>query len=223
MSVKAERMRSLVDKRRREVWPGYTRIADYHDGIYEAEHVCPYSKSACNLDARIMVMLQDWISHDAISAPVDENMVRHGQLPHLPTNRNLKRLLLQTFGLSLGETFATDLFPFIKPGGMSTYIPTRDLRRAAREYGLPQIEIVSPELVVCIGLATFNAVRSACGLDAVRPLGAAIDQPFRWKETHVWCQAHTGGMGYNMRSRGDPTRVAADWARMRDAVGWGTP
>jgi hypothetical protein len=81
------------------------------------------------------------------------------------------------------------------------------------------LALISPGLVVCIGLATFNAVRRACGLDAVRPLGSAIDPPFRWKEAHVWCQAHTGGMGYSIPSRGDPTRVAADWARMRSAIG----
>jgi len=220
MSDKAARLARLVEKRRREVWPGYTSVGDYHGGVYDADFVCPYSRSACNLDARIMIMLQDWISHDAISRPVDRDMLNHGQLPHLPTNRNLKRLLRDTFGLALEDTYATDLFPFIKPGGMSTAIPVADLRRAAREYALPQIEIIAPELVVCIGLATFNALREACGLKRVNRLELGLRAPFAWGSSRIWCQAHTGGMGFNMRCRGDRTRVDRDWAEMRDAIDW---
>ncbi|GHA72174.1 hypothetical protein [Cognatilysobacter bugurensis] len=217
-SEKAQRLAPLVEKRRREVWPGYTGLGEYHDGAYEGDYVCPYSKSACNLDAPVMVLLQDWISHDAISQPIDPDMVRHGQLPKLATNRNLKRLLMQTFGLSLADIYATDLFPFVKPGGMSSRIPAAHLRRAAREFALPQIEVVAPALVICLGLATFNALREACGLKSVRPLDAAIEQPFGWRNSRIWCQAHTGGMGFNNRSRGDPGRVAGDWRRMRDSM-----
>jgi len=215
MSDKAARMLRLVQKRRNVVWPGYTGVADYHGGAYDADFVCPYSKSACNLDARVMILLQDWISHDAISRPPDDDMVQYGQLPHLPTNRDLKRRLQEAFGLSLADTYATDLFPFVKPGGMSTAIPAGYLRRAAREYAVPQIEIVARELVVCIGLATFNALREACGLRAVRRLDDAISQPFGWGRSRMWCQAHTGAMGFNMRCRGDRQRVSRDWAVMQ--------
>lgn len=213
-SGKALRLAQLVEKRRREVWPGYSGIGEYHDGAYEGDYVCPYSKSASNLDASVMLLLQDWISHEAISRPLDPDMVRHGQLPHLATNRNLKRLLLETFGLSLQDTYATDLFPFVKPGGMSARIPQRDLRRAAHEYAIPQIEIIAPRVMVCLGLATFNAVREACGLRRAPSLEAAIGEPFTLGKSRIWCQAHTGRMGFNNRSRGDPSRVARDWWRM---------
>ncbi|MEX2492213.1 MAG: hypothetical protein WD425_10675 [Nitrospirales bacterium] len=205
---------ALARKRKRARWLGYKGIGDYHGGVYECKYVSPYTKSASNFDSPIMVFLQDWTSESSIRGPVDCDSITLGYSPALPTNRNLIRLLKTHFSLALKDIFATNLFPFIKTGHMGQAIPRRDLLRAAVEFGLPQVEIVRPRLVICLGFATFNALREACNLAPLRNLQAALGSSFNIGETRVWCQAHTGGRGQAMRNSGRP-RVPSDWKRMK--------
>ena len=86
-----------------------------------------------------------------------------------------------------------------------------DLAATARLFGLPQIEVVQPLLVICLGLEAFNAIREACAQVRVKSLEQAIEGPFRHSGTKIWCQAHTGARG--QRSRG-AVKVGTDWSRM---------
>ena len=82
---------------------------------------------------------------------------------------------------------------------MSAYIPVADLKRAAQEFALPQIRIVQPSLVVCLGLATFSAIQRACGLKPSPRLAEAIASPLVFETAKVWCQAHAGALGHANR------------------------
>jgi restriction system protein len=114
--------------------------------------------------------------------------------------------------VELADVYGTNLFPFIKKGGMSSSIPMNDLIRAAKEFALPQIRIVRPKLIVCLGLNTFNALRIACKHPPVQRMNEAIASPFTFDESRIWCQAHTGARGQNNRGR---ERVAEDWRKMK--------
>lgn len=189
---KAQQLLELARKRQAARWPGYGNLADYHDGLYECDHASPYTKSAGNVEADILVLLQDWSSHDRLSGPPDHEVARLGYTPGLPTNINLAQLLRQHFQVAFGDVFITNLFPFIKTGNLSRGIPARDMRRAAVEFGLPQIEIIKPKLVICLGTATFNAIRHACDQPEVKTLEQAIQAPFTLRGSQVWCQSHPG-------------------------------
>jgi len=178
--------------------------------------VSPYTKSAGNVDADIMVMLQDWASDETLSGAFHEPSAKLGHTPNRPTNRNLIRLLDTIFGITLRDTFGTNLFPFVKLGGMSQPIRQADLITAARQFALPQIRIVKPKLVICLGLVTFNAVRQACGLNPSPDLSSAIDSPFNIGLTRVWCQTHTGRLVN--RNRGGVDRVSQDWLKMKSDI-----
>src|SRR5262245_49000192 len=102
---KATRLLELARRRQACRWPGYKPLADYHDGAYECDFVSPYTKSAGNVDATAMIILQDWSSHDRLSADLDADAVAFGYTPSLPTNRNLARLLDVHLGLTLAETY----------------------------------------------------------------------------------------------------------------------
>ena len=219
---KQEELIKLAKTRQTNRWDGYKCIGDYHGGAYECLFVSPYTKSANNVDARVMIMLQDWSSDSSLSRHLDNYSAAIGHTPHLATNKNLKRLLSETCDLTLGETYGTNLFPFVKLGGMSAKIPGSDLVRAAREFGIPQIKIVSPCLVICLGLATFNAIREAHGLTRLATLSLALGSTFNIGASAIWCQAHTGALGQNTRNRGDRQRVSSDWLQMKQAVpvGW---
>lgn len=203
---------ALARKRKTTNWSGYGRIGDYHGGAYECEFVSPYTKSAGNVDAKIFVLLQDWSSDKSLSCPLDSDCVRYGLTRTLPTNKRLIELLRSYFGVGLEDVYATNLFPFIKKGGMSSPIRMNDLVRAAKEFAIPQIQIVEPKLVACLGLNTFNAIRIACGHTPAERMNEAIASPFTLDRSRIWCQAHTGARGQNNRGR---ERVAEDWSKMK--------
>jgi hypothetical protein len=211
---KHSQLLELAQKRKRSRWNGYKCIGDYHGGVFECDYVSPYTKSAHNVDSDIMIILQDWSSDDEMSDPRDpEAMKKHGYTPSLGTNKNLIRLLNDHFGVRLNDVYATNLFPFIKPGGLNAPIRRKDLVRAAQEFALPQVKIVSPKLVVCIGQNTFNAIRRACDYEGWPKRDLAIESPFEVDRSRIWCQAHTAQLSQNTRG---VDRVSADWKRMKD-------
>jgi uracil-DNA glycosylase len=214
---KHSRLLELARNRQRARWPRYKCIGDYEGGRYECDFVSPYTKAAHNLDAQVMVLLQDWSSDERLARPLDVEAARLGYTPSLRTNENLQALLLCYFGLSLADVFATNVFPFVKAGPLNAPIRMRDLVQAAREFAIPQIEIIGARIAVCLGKAAYNAIRLAAGFARVATLDEAIRSPFPLGVTQVWCQAHTGTLGTNNRNKGGVDRVSEDWARMKAA------
>jgi uracil-DNA glycosylase len=160
---KHARLLELGRLRQESRWPGYKCIGDYHGGVYECDFVSPYTRSACNVDAELMILLQDWSSDEVLSGPYLHGRCTAGHDPCRVTNKRLKELLRAHFGLELEDVYATNVFPFVKLGAMNRSIAMRDLVRAAREFALPQIEIIGPRLAVCLGKAAFDAVALAAG------------------------------------------------------------
>ena len=195
-------------------WAGYKCIGDYYNGIYECDFVSPYTRSASNVDAELMVLLQDWASDNVLSGPFLAERLTLGHDPQRATNQRLRELLRQHFRVELEEVYATNVFPFVKTGSMNASIAKRDLVRAAREFALPQIQIVGPRLAMCLGKTAFNAVAVAAGCRGAKSLEDAIAFPFEIGSTQIWCQAHTGRQGTNYRNRNGVDRVTKDWARM---------
>lgn len=212
-SRKQEALRALGRRRQRDRWAPYHCIADYHQGRYEFDAVSPYSKSAGNADADVFLLLQDWASDDLLRGPFHQALADFGHLPRLRTNMCLVRLLEQVFNLGLVDVYGTNLFPFVKPGTMSAGVPPRDLLRAAQNFAIPQIDIVQPRLVVCLGLATFNAIATALGYARPATLQAALASPIRHGTSRIWCQAHPAARGRSFQAH------MAAWITMRASLG----
>lgn len=197
---------ALATKRKATRWPGYNCIGDYQGGIYECEFVSPYTKSARNVDTEVMVLLQDWSSHEVLSEPPVPGGLELGHDPSRNTNKRLKELLREHFNLELHQAYATNVFPFVKGGGISSGIRWGDLVRAAREFAIPQIDIIQPRVAVCLGRATFDALAAACGLPRSSSIAQAIAAPFCIGRAAVWCQRHPGWK--------TPNQVREEWQRM---------
>ena len=210
------RLESLARKRSDSTPAGYKSVADFHNGIYECTYVSPYSKAAHNLHSNVLIVLQDWISADILESAVIPEAISGGRIPTLPTNRNLDRLVQSSLGLQISETYATNLFPFIKPGGMSASIPFAELRAAARNFTIPQIEILAPKLVVALGLNVYNAIAVETNNPRRANLSDAISHPFNVEGSKVWCQGHPGALGQNGRNRYNKKQTELDWLEMRD-------
>ena len=207
--MKTEALLQLARLRQSTRLDGYASISDFHDGIFECDHVSPWTKSGCNVDAEIMIIGQDWSSSDALGRdPPDLHSAALGFSPKFPTNRNLDNLLERHFHLNRKECYLTNLFPFIKLGKASAGIPLKHLVASAQRFTLPEVRIVSPQLVICLGLRTFLALMRAVGLKGSPKVDQAVKAPFKFANAMIHCVAHTGAFGMNNRGRG---RVEEDW------------
>jgi restriction system protein len=160
-----------------------------------------------------MVILQDWASEEDLNNPFDKSSADQaiGYSPAAPTNRNLQARLKKHFDIAIKDTYATNLFPFVKPGRTSATIPYSALKRAAIVYAKPQIEIVQPLLVIALGHLTFWAIAEALDLKAQPKLKDSIRNPIDRDGYRVWCQAHTA---WDAAKLGSLAAVDAEWASM---------
>ena len=207
MSKQSELL-ALAKLRQSTRWYGYKCIGDYHAGVYECDFVSPYTKTAGNVDSEIMVILQDWASDEFLGKTICEPCVKLGYDPCIRTNKNLSKFLDEIFKLGLKDVYGTNLFPFIKLGDMSSKKMSKvDLIAAANQFALPQIHIVNPKLVICLGLVAFNALQEVCDFKVSQSLRAAIESPFNIGAIRVWYQKHP--------SRGG---LLDDWQKMKADV-----
>lgn len=214
MPNKREQLSELATKRKTSLYDGYFNLSDFHDGLYDGDFISPYTKSAGNLDAETMIIGQDWASQEYLEKEPKDFLVELGYDPSLPTNKNLIRLLSKHLNEELTNTYMTNLFPFIKPGGMSEFIPAKDYARAALDYALPQIEIISPRKVICLGMDVYNTLAKVLGYRRASNLNEATQHPLRVNGSKIYAQAHTGGLGRANRNRGGIDRVSSDWSEM---------
>ncbi len=212
--TKKECMRELVRKRRSGWLPdGCYRLGDValNNGYWEEdEYVVPWSKSACKYGAKVMLMAQDWDSYRNLSAPLTEKHRRIklvGRNEALLTNKRLDKLLKEYLHLDFQDTFATDLFPFVKMGDMRGALNWADFLRCARDFALPQIDIIKPLMVVCLGRSTtFRAIAKILTGNLVvgsgdNPLGALL-----YHGTEIYGVTHPGGRG-----NGWLDRIKVEW------------
>jgi hypothetical protein len=206
---KLKALRELAAVRKRDRLVRHACLGDFHDGAYDRHgYVSPWSISAHNPDAEVMVLLQDWSSADMLAKPLDLDAVRLGYTPSLATNKNLIDLLKRHFGIDIEDAYVTNLFVFIKPGGISARLPIADAVYCAEKYAKRQIEIVQPRVALCAGSLTLNALRLAMGEKTIR-LAEAATSPIRINSTLVYGVPHTGGLG--TANAGGKAKVDAIW------------
>jgi hypothetical protein len=176
-SEKRRELLELAKQRHVDRLEDYYCLADFHDGFYECDYVSPWTISACNVDAEVMLIGQDWLSSDVLEQEPDEERRTLGQDQWRDTNVNLRGVFLPQIGLQFGQTYATNVFSFIKRGDVSARIRRSDLEKCASTYTLREIEIVSPRMAICLGRATFEAVRRAVGLAPIEWIEAWVPGP----------------------------------------------
>jgi uracil-DNA glycosylase len=207
---KCAALRQLVKKRRRDSVQGYFRLSDFHGGYYECCFVSPWTKSAHNVDADVMLLGQDWSSSDSLSRPRVPEQRKKGQTWNLRTNKNLRELLKQGMQLDFHETYATNVFPFVKKGPTNARIKNKDMQYCAKEYAIPEMEIVAPKIAICLGHSTFYAI--ARSLDEERRSFADVCEPeycIKHRRTEIYGVPHPGSWG--IRNAGGKEQVHERW------------
>ena len=61
---KATALAALINHRRNETHENYHHLHSFDDGFWDFDFVVPWTKSACNLSAQLMIVAQDWASED---------------------------------------------------------------------------------------------------------------------------------------------------------------
>jgi restriction system protein len=197
--------------------PPHRRLAEFHGGYYECDYVSPWTISAANVAAEVMIIGQDWASSKTLEQEPDEDRQRLGQDRLSPTNTNLRDFLERFMGLKFSDTYATNAFPFIKYGAKNAGIPFKDLVRYAKTYTLPQIEIVSPRIAICLGKKTFDAVRSAAGLGRIEGDEAVFPGPHtRIGSAEVYGAPHPSPQG--MIRAGGKDAAGRIWKMLADRL-----
>lgn len=201
---------------------GYSRdykdIEVFHDGFYDSHPwLSPWTVSACNVDSNLMVIGQDWASEDFLMKPPNARQRDLGHNPDLQTNKVMKRLLRDAFDRDFNDLFATNAFVFVKPGNMSRRIPRADLVRSSATYTLQEIRIVRPKIAICLGGATYNALRAALK-HRYQPIKRANHEAPEvvFESTEIYGVPHVGAWGLNT-SGGYPASLAI-WQKLADRL-----
>jgi restriction system protein len=133
---KKEALANLILLRKKDRNPKYCALSEFEGGFYDTDGIDPWTISACNLDADLMIVGQDWCSADSLSKsdPAQRELRRHyGRDANFPTNKRLQELLKKHCELEIADTYATNVFVFIKPGGISAPISMKDLAYCAEK------------------------------------------------------------------------------------------
>lgn len=212
-SLKLKELKKLALLRASERYKDYYNVGDFFNGAYDTnDFVSPYTKKSCNVNSDIMVVAQDWSSFDKLNSKFqDEEIALNGYSANLPTNLNLKKLLNNHFKLEFGEIYSTNLFVFIKNGGMSRKIPRVDMIYSAKKYTLREIEIISPKLVICLGSEVFR-VLSIILKGKASGIADAINEPIVFNDSLIVGAYHTGGLG--TAAAGGFSKVSEHWSNL---------
>jgi uracil-DNA glycosylase len=185
----------------------YQHIGEFHGGVFECEHVSPWTLSGSNVDACYMVVGQDWSSSKQLEkCPPNTHIINHGFDPKFISNGVLDLLLEKHFRVSRRECYLTNLFPFIKKGNAGAAIPMPHLEWCATNFLLPQIEIVAAPIVICLGKDTFNAL-----MKAIKQQPHGIGAILEFEQSKLCAVAHTGAWGLNNRGM---DKVNEDWRKI---------
>jgi uracil-DNA glycosylase len=154
---------ALADERVNYSLPGYGQPEDY--GYNFKEWVSPYTKGAHQLGG-IAIVLQDWSSHDGLEHKVDQSVQEYGRTISLKTNLRLEELLKRVFSVGIKDVYATNVFPFIKPDGISTHIPLRLIKQVASKFVAKELELAKPKIILALGNAAHYGLKKS-GIECI--------------------------------------------------------
>jgi DNA polymerase len=168
MTDKTEEYHWLVEQRKECtacVSLGMTNPSVCADGVYDSDHIGPWSQWHGSLDADLMIIGQDWGGReyyiDQQGVETDDN----------DTNRNLQTLLASIgYDIALPcqprkrvKLFFTNAVLCLKPGRLTGSVKAACFKNCGIAFLRPQIDLIQPKAVVTLGLQAYKAVMRAYG------------------------------------------------------------
>jgi uracil-DNA glycosylase len=187
-------------------------------GVWDAEHIGPWSRWQGNLNAAVMVVGQDWGSEGYFT----DN--RGCDKPNSDTSSFLTKLLasidVNVSGPTeldgfLGAAFFTNAILCLKAGDrMSGRVKARWLSNCGTRFLRPSIELISPRVLISLGVGAYRAIARLYGLPKARFVDA-VDRPDGWvlsEATRYFPMFHCGPLGLVNRRR---EAQQDDWGKVR--------
>lgn len=186
---------------------------------WDSHHIGPWTRWLGDLNARVMVVGQDWGSRSLFE--------KQGglDLPSNATNRRLRELLALV-GVEVPDVadeppstgvFLTNAVLCLKGGGSQSVVAAEWFTNCGTSFLRPQIELVRPRVVVTLGERAYEALMNAFGLQR-RKFREAVESPGIALATGTTAVAvyHCGRRVRN-KDRRDPEQEH-DWVRVRRAL-----
>lgn len=177
--MKHEAYRDLVMARQHcRACQGLRNPAEPDLAVYDTGEIGPWSRLHGDLNARLMIVGQDWGDTRYYCA--------HQGLDDLknPTMRTLERLLgesgipaaMDRYGQGNCGVFLTNAILCLKDGGLQAAVDDHWFRHCGPRFLRPQIELVAPRVVVALGQRAHESILHAYGLK-VRAFRDAVASP----------------------------------------------
>lgn len=202
---KLARYGRLVQRRKKfRFSDGLINPSQIKNGIYDQDHLGPWSAWQGNIDARILLIGQDWGDLDYFldnkGHDLDEN----------PTNKNLIELF-QAIGIDIGSpsqpnrsapTFFTNAILGIKAKGkMAGKVSPSWARESTEAFLKPLLEIVKPEIVITLGMVAYNEIAYVYSLPKYPLKRLVLENPVLLKDNkRLYAQYHCGRLGVANRN-----------------------
>ena len=108
-AAKKSALLELARRRQMDTLDGYSRKY-FHIKAFDCDcdHVVPWTISACNVDADLMLIAQDEAFLNGMTEAQRQTQRALGHFPELPTNQKIEALLADHMSISFGETYATN-------------------------------------------------------------------------------------------------------------------
>jgi uracil-DNA glycosylase family 4 len=150
---------------------GLINPSEYEGGIFDSDHIGPWSRWQGNLDAQLMVVGQDW-------GDVGYFQKYKGvEAENNPSNKTI-HTLLTSIGIEIGSPSATDgTEPIIfltnailclKDGGLGAPVKSEWFVACGQHYLKPTIEIVRPKVLVSLGEHAYRSIHRLYNLPRTR-------------------------------------------------------
>jgi DNA polymerase len=205
----------LVDKRKQfEFSFGLLNPTHIRGGIYDCDHLGPWSAWQGNLEAKILLIGQDWGGKDYFlrykGRDQDEN----------PTNKTLIELF-RVLEIEIGSpsqpdltapTFFTNAILGIKEGKLASKVSQTWARESTKAFLIPLLEIIHPEIIITLGTIAYNEIAFVYSLPRKPLMKLVKENPIRLKDNkRLYALYHCGRLGLANRSYACQKQ---DWAKI---------
>lgn len=158
---------------------GLINASEVRGGRFDSSQIGPWSGWLGDLEARIMVVGQDWGDQRAFEKQAGLDS------PRSATNRTLRELLASIGidvpdigpAVSPGVFLTNSVLCFRRDGGCQGPVRRQWFQNCGTQFLRPQIELVNPQAVVCLGERAYGSVLQAYQLPPVRNWRAAVEGP----------------------------------------------
>jgi uracil-DNA glycosylase family 4 len=175
---RSETYRQLVQARKScKACVDLRNAAEIEYGVFDSSHIGPWSRWLGDLNAKVMVIGQEWGDWHAFIKQQGDNGA------YSATNEFLRELLL-SIGVDTKDSrdttqvagvFLTNAVLCFKDEGCQGPVRDEWFANCGRRFLRPQIELIQPKAVVCLGERAFRAVLAAFEIPCTLSFRSAVD------------------------------------------------